>query len=447
VDWRNPGELQNRSSDLRNSGEMAGTAGDHRKRDVNTLHPAPQEDHSDGILRRREHLRELLDAHVPADEIEATHLRRMRELLENDDDPFSRSHFHPGHFTASAFVLDPEQRRLVFIHHLQLQRWLQPGGHVDPTDQDVLAAARREVKEECGLVDLRLVGEGLLDVDVHRIPARAAGKDRLAEPSHEHFDLRFVFHSRKTRLRPASDAVDARWIPFDEVDRLGAGESLRRAVRKLKERPWRYPHYWRAQFVDGHYPWELGEPSPTLLELAQDHLPHPERGETPARVLVPGCGRGDDALALARLGHRVCALDWSATALRELTARAEEEGLTVEIHEGSAFDLPASFLGAFDAWAEHTFFCAVDPDERARYAVAAARALRPGGLLLGAVFLGENPPQGSSYAANRPPWLTPRGEFEALFARDFEIVALWPSAVAPARRSKVEWGAVLRKKG
>ena len=395
---------------------------------------------------RRKSLQNLLEAHIPADETEAGHLRRMRELFSGVDDPFSRRLFNPGHFTASAFVLDPQREKLVFIHHSKLHRWLQPGGHIDPGDADVLAAARREVREETGLRDLQVLGEGLLDVDVHSIPAREARGDRPAEPPHEHFDLRFVFHSAKTRLRPASDALDARWVSFEEVKTLESDDSVRRAVRKLRERPWRFPHYWRAQFVDGHYPWELGEPSPTLLDLAGEFLPHPQWGESPARVLVPGCGRGEDALALARLGHRVTALDWSATALRELVARAEDEGLEVETHEGSAFDLPEAWTGTFDAWAEHTFFCAVDPGERANYARAAAHALRPEGLLLGAVFLGEEAPPGSSYAANRPPWLTPRGEFEALFAADFEIVALWPSPVAPARRSKVEWGAVLRKK-
>jgi len=101
-------------------------------------------------LTRREHLAALLKAHEPEDACEKEHLRRMRELLENANDPFARTHFAPGHFTASAFVLDARLERILFIHHAKLKRWLQPGGHVDPGDGDVVEAVRRELQEETG---------------------------------------------------------------------------------------------------------------------------------------------------------------------------------------------------------------------------------------------------------------------------------------------------------
>ncbi len=164
----------------------------------------------------------------------------MRELLENANDPFARTHFQPGHFTASAFVLDARLERILFIHHAKLKRWLQPGGHVDPEDGDVVEAVRRELREETGLQDLVRLGEGLLDVDVHAIPARVARGTRSAEPAHEHFDLRFVFRAAEGKLQAGSDALDARWVSFDGVARLASDDSVRRAVRKLNERRARY---------------------------------------------------------------------------------------------------------------------------------------------------------------------------------------------------------------
>jgi len=178
----------------------------------------------------------MLDAHVPAEDLEAEHLHRMHELLASADDPFSRCHFTPGHFTASAFVLDPGQEALLFIHHSKLHRWLQPGGHVDPGDPDVIAAARREVREETGVEELKQISDGLLDVDVHHIPLRAAREGRSAEPAHEHFDLRFLFVAASSRLAAASDALDARWVPFAKIAALASDESVRRAVRKLRAR-------------------------------------------------------------------------------------------------------------------------------------------------------------------------------------------------------------------
>ena len=175
-------------------------------------------------------LRARLTAFEPADELEATHRARMFELLARPD-AFSRSCFDPGHFTASAFVLSPDGVDLLLILHAKLGLWLQPGGHVDPEDVDLLAGARREVEEETGIAELTVEG-ALLDVDIHRLPPHPK-KD---EPGHEHFDVRFLFRAASRDFVAGSDALDARWVPLAEVASAGTDESVERAVRKLLRR-------------------------------------------------------------------------------------------------------------------------------------------------------------------------------------------------------------------
>lgn len=179
---------------------------------------------------RRAHLAALLAAHAPTDPREVAYVARMHDLLAAPGDPFARGHFAPGHFTASSFVLSPDGGSLLLILHGKLGLWLQPGGHVDPEDPDVLAAARREVAEEVGLDEVDLLGEGLFDVDIHAIPPLRG------DPPHEHFDLRFAFVARHREARAGSDAKAFRWVPLADVADAGTDDSVRRAVRKLLAR-------------------------------------------------------------------------------------------------------------------------------------------------------------------------------------------------------------------
>jgi 8-oxo-dGTP pyrophosphatase MutT (NUDIX family) len=152
----------------------------------------------------------LLLAHRPLDEREQAALRQMLELIESPGDPFRRDRFDPGHFTASAFVLAPERDALLEVHHAKLGRWLQPGGHVEPEDESIAAAARREVLEETGLADLEAMAgvPAPYDLDVHLIPAHRA------EPAHLHFDVRFLFLSRSRDAQAGPEARAIRWQPL-----------------------------------------------------------------------------------------------------------------------------------------------------------------------------------------------------------------------------------------
>lgn len=175
-------------------------------------------------------LREQLLGYEPGDQNEVRFVERMLELCRADG-AGERTHFEPGHFTASAFVLSPDRRDLALIHHKKLGIWVQPGGHVEPSDADLIGAARREVSEEVGLAELELLRYGVspvFDVDIHVIPARKQ------DPAHEHFDVRFAFLARTRELVPSEEVADLRWVPLDDVQSVATDESVLRAVRKLR---------------------------------------------------------------------------------------------------------------------------------------------------------------------------------------------------------------------
>ncbi len=146
-------------------------------------------------------------------------------LLEHADDITDPAHYLPGHLTASAFTLNPDADSMLLVHHEKLSRWLQPGGHIEQADESLESAARRELGEETGVVEVTALG--LLDLDVHSIPERGD------VPQHHHYDVRFAFRSASTTITPLDGVREVVWAPLDQLDRFNADESVERAALKL----------------------------------------------------------------------------------------------------------------------------------------------------------------------------------------------------------------------
>lgn len=162
---------------------------------------------------------------------------------------------------------------------------------------------------------------------------------------------------------------------------------------------------WNARYAEGDTPWDKGSAHPVLSNLLT-------RGFLSGRILVPGCGTGHDARALAADGLDITGLDISALALEA----AKSGSGKVEYILGSLFELSPDFESAFDGVFEHTCFCAIDPARRADYVRAIASVLKPGGRLLAVFFLDPGNDGGG------PPFCCTRDEIESLFRPFFRVM-------------------------
>ena len=68
----------------------------------------------------------------------------MLDFFSNDPNCFQKDN-PKGHFTGSAWIVDPDRRNVLMTHHKKLDMWLQLGGHADGMD-DLLGVAIRESK-------------------------------------------------------------------------------------------------------------------------------------------------------------------------------------------------------------------------------------------------------------------------------------------------------------
>jgi len=140
-------------------------------------------------------------------------------VLKTAADPFDRA-LQPAHVTASAVVLSADSARVLLVRHRKLQLWLHPGGHVEPGDTSLQAAALREAVEETGVEALTVVG-GPADVHRHPAPCQPPG-------AADHLDVRFVLTADGDAVPVVSEeSTDVRWfacdaLPADAVPDLAA---------------------------------------------------------------------------------------------------------------------------------------------------------------------------------------------------------------------------------
>lgn len=152
-------------------------------------------------------------------------------ILRGETDPYARSTL-PGHITGSAFVIDPVQRTTLLIHHAGLNKWVQPGGHVDP-GETALEAALRETQEETGINGV-LLCDDIFDVDIHPIPA----SERKREPGHYHLDVRYLVSadsSSAVQISP-DESHGFQWIALDQLapEDTNVGRMARLALEWLE---------------------------------------------------------------------------------------------------------------------------------------------------------------------------------------------------------------------
>jgi hypothetical protein len=158
---------------------------------------------------------------------------------------------------------------------------------------------------------------------------------------------------------------------------------------------------WQRRYQDGKTGWDRGEPNPMLVRwLDQGQI-------APCKILVPGCGRGHEVVALAKAGFEVTAIDFAESAVEHLQSELQRQGQPARVVQSDLFTFAESEL--FEAIYEQTCLCAIAPSQWTTYQQLLSGWLRPSGKLL-ALFM-------QSGQHHAPPFSCEIPEMRKLFAQ------------------------------
>ena len=148
----------------------------------------------------------VLDSWSP----EADDLRLLKtqylQFLDDHPDAMQRS-CAIGHLTASALVMNTSGDRVLLTLHPKVGRWLQLGGHCEPGDRTLQAAAAREAHEESG-IEPAWISPRPIRLDRHPVPCSGIMS--------EHLDVQYLVRvPDDAREVISEESDDLRWFTLD----------------------------------------------------------------------------------------------------------------------------------------------------------------------------------------------------------------------------------------
>ena len=178
---------------------------------------------------------EQIKAYRPWNEQERQDQVLILDFLRKNSDAFYRTNLL-AHMTASAWVVNPQRSKVLMVYHRLYDSWSWTGGHADG-EEDLLAVALREVREETGVQRLRPVTEEIYSLEVLTVDGHE--KHGRYVPSYLHLNVTYLLEAEEDQPLRVCEAENSGVAWFSLADALAASTEpwfVERIYKKLNDK-------------------------------------------------------------------------------------------------------------------------------------------------------------------------------------------------------------------
>lgn len=174
-------------------------------------------------------LKEQIQNYQPKNEQEVKAKSEILAYMETQKDCFTRE--AKAHFTASAWILNPNKDCVLMVYHNIYDSWSISGGHADG-EEDLAFVAQKEAKEECG-VDVKFLQHEIFSLEV--LPVRTHFKNNALIEKHIHMNVTYLCEADDTlplKVCPNENSAVA-WISMEQVIERVSEKHMRPIYQKM----------------------------------------------------------------------------------------------------------------------------------------------------------------------------------------------------------------------
>lgn len=161
--------------------------------------------------------------------------RRMLAFLEEGVTPFLRDN-ETAHFTASGWIVNPARTKVLMVYHNIYRSWSWVGGHADG-EEDLLAVALKEAREETGVEHIRPVSEEPFSLEILTVNGHEKRGEYVS--SHLHYNVTYLLEAEESdvlRVKPDENSGVAWFTPEEALADSTEPWMVERVYRKLMEK-------------------------------------------------------------------------------------------------------------------------------------------------------------------------------------------------------------------
>ena len=180
-------------------------------------------------------LREQIENYKPYNEQEEKDKQTILKYIDTFDDVLTRNNEF-GHFTASSWAVNKERTKVLMIYHNIYKSWAWTGEHADG-ESDLLGTAIRELKEETGVENVRVLNNEIFSLEI--ICVNGHIKRGKYVSSHVHLNLTYLLEVDENEILKIKEDEnsDVKWVNIEDVEKISSEKWIVENVyKKLNEK-------------------------------------------------------------------------------------------------------------------------------------------------------------------------------------------------------------------